>query len=53
VFALISVRWVKKNGEPCLMVEDSTSNSRIVLSKKEALWVGMNLIKEALAIKKR
>ena len=53
IMDLISVRRVKIDGNICLMIEDSSRDSRIILNKKDALWVGKVLIKEVLSIKKR
>ena len=50
MFSLISVRAVKKGGKPYLAIENMSVNPpcRILVDKREALWVGKQQIKEAL-----
>lgn len=53
LLTLFIVKHVLRNGEPRVMLEDTSKNPpiRIFLNKKDAIWIGKQMIKEAKKLK--
>lgn len=53
LLTLFTVKHVLRNGAPMVMLEDTSKNPpvRMFLSKKDAIWVGKQMVKEAKKLK--
>ena len=53
LLTLFVVKRVLRNGQPCIMLEDTSTDPviRLFFSKQDALWIGKELVKEAKKIK--